>query len=285
MSKQVVIIGAGVAGVNAATKLVDNNFDGQITIIDMGKDPYRRPYEEVMTGFLGAGGWSDGKLTYHTAIGGHLSKYTGDEKAMELMDQVIENFKRFHPKPEEVQCSNPVAEPDFIKPYFGLRLFPVWHVGTDYLHEIGKNWYDFLVDNGVNFRWEEKVIDIDFDKQEVYTDNYTMPYDKLIFGVGKSGIDFGKQLAEKYDLPTEPKPVQIGVRFEAPQKHFQKLIDVSYDFKLYRKYEDKGVSLRSFCTNNNAAYVAVEETYGDHSYNGHAKKDKSFRNDMPILVF
>ena len=81
-------------------------------------------------------------------------------------------------------------------------------------------------------------------------------------------------------MPTEPKSVQIGVRFEAPQKHFQKLIDVSYDFKLYRKFEDKGVSLRSFCTNNNAAYVAVEETYGDHSYNGHAKKDEAFRNDM-----
>jgi len=283
-SKNVVIVGAGVAGVNAATKLIDNNFDGKITIIDMGKDPYRRPYEEVMTGFLGAGGWSDGKLTYHTAIGGHLSKYTGEEKAMELMDQVIENFKRFHPKPEEVQCSNPVAEPDFIKPYFGLRLFPVWHVGTDYLHEIGKNWYDFLVDGGVEFHWETKVTDIDFDNQELYCDwntpKETIKYDKLIFGVGKSGIDFGKQLAEKYDLPTEPKPVQIGVRFEAPQKHFQKLIDVSYDFKLYRKYEDKGVSLRSFCTNNNAAYVAVEETYGDHSYNGHAKKDESFRNNM-----
>jgi len=280
MSKNVVIVGAGVAGVNAATKLVDNNFDGKITIIDMGKDPYLRPYSEVMTGFLGAGGWSDGKLTYHTAIGGHLSKYTGEEKAMELMDQVIENFKRFHPKPEEVQCSNPVAEPDFIKPYFGLRLFPVWHVGTDYLHEIGKNWYDFLVDNGVEFHWETKVEDIDFDKQIAYTDSFTIDYDTLIFGVGKSGIDFGKQLAEKYDLPTEPKPVQIGVRFEAPQKHFQKLIDISYDFKLYRKYEDKGVSLRSFCTNNNAAYVAVEETYGDHSYNGHAKKDEKFRNDM-----
>jgi uncharacterized FAD-dependent dehydrogenase len=298
MSKNVVMIGAGVANVNAATKLIDNGFKGKITIIDMGKDPYRRPYEEVMTGFLGAGGWSDGKLTYHTAIGGHLSKYTGDEKAMELMDQVIENFKRFHPKPEEVQCSNPIAEPDFIKPYFGLRLFPVWHVGTDYLHEIGKNWYDFLVDGGVEFIWETKVTDIDFDNNEVYyskvaemdsaelpkdlswVNNETLKYDKLIFGVGKSGIDFGKQLAEKYDLPTEPKPVQIGVRFEAPQKHFQKLIDISYDFKLYRKYEDKGVSLRSFCTNNNAAYVAVEETYGDHSYNGHAKKDESFRNDM-----
>ena len=286
MSKSIVIVGAGVAGVNAATKLIDNNFDGKITIIDMGKNPYERPYEDVMTGFLGAGGWSDGKLTYHTAIGGQLTKYTGDDKAMELMDQVIENFKRFHPKPEEVQCSNPIAEPDFIKPYFGLRLFPVWHVGTDYLHEIGKNWFDFLTENGVEFIWETKVSDIDFDTNIIRAslldggEEINVKYDELIFGVGKSGIDFGKQLAEKYKLPTEPKSVQIGVRFEAPQKHFQKLIDVSYDFKLYRKFEDKGVSLRSFCTNNNAAYVAVEQTYGDHSYNGHAKKDEAFRNDM-----
>jgi uncharacterized FAD-dependent dehydrogenase len=106
--KKIVIVGAGVAGINAATKLVDNNYPGElITIIDMGKDPYNRLPEEVMTGMLGAGGWSDGKLTYHTAIGGQLSKYTGEDKAMELMDQVITNFKRFHPKPEEVQCSNP----------------------------------------------------------------------------------------------------------------------------------------------------------------------------------
>ncbi len=290
MAEKLVIVGAGVAGVNAATKLVDNGFPGKnITIIDMGKDPYRRPYSEVMTGFLGAGGWSDGKLTYHTAIGGHMSKYCGEEKAMELFDEVINNFKRFHPKPEEVQCSNPVAEPDFIKPYFGLRLFPVWHVGTDYLHEIGKNWYDFLVDNGVEFIWETKVTSIDFDAQELFIGeeetfinpkNWPISYDRLMFAVGKSGIDFGKQLADDYKLPTEPKPVQIGVRFEAPQKHFQKLIDVSYDFKLYRKFEDKGVSLRSFCTNNNAAYVAVEQTYGDHSYNGHAKKDEKYRNDM-----
>ena len=286
MSKNVVMVGAGVANVNAATKLIDNGFDGKITIIDMGKNPYDRKYSEVMEGFLGAGGWSDGKLTYHTSIGGQLSKYCGEEKAMELFDQVIDNFKRFHPKPEEVQCSNPVAEPEFIKPYFGLRLFPVWHVGTDYLHEIGKNWYDFLVDGGVQFEWEAKVTDIDFENNTgkvvvLESDlEHSFEYDTLIFGVGKSGIDFGKQLAEKYDLPTEPKPVQIGVRFEAPQKHFQKLIDVSYDFKLYRKFEDKGVSLRSFCTNNNAAYVAVEETYGDHSYNGHAKKDEAFRNNM-----
>ena len=284
----IVIIGAGVAGVNAATKLVDNDFKGRITIIDMGLDPYLRPYEEVMTGYLGAGGWSDGKLTYSTQIGGQLSKYVGEEKAMELMKQVVDNFSRFHPHPEQIILSNPDKEPDFIKPYFGLRLFPCWHIGTDYLHEIGKSWYDYLISKGVEFHWESKVSDIDFKTNEVtfkstkpeFTnmDNDSIFYDKLIFGVGKSGIDFTSDIMQKYDLPTEEKPAQVGVRFEAPQKHFQKLIDVAYDFKLYRKLDN--VSLRSFCTNNNAAYVAVEETYGDHSYNGHAKKDESFRNDM-----
>ncbi len=275
------MVGAGVANINAATKLIDNGYEGKITIIDMGKDPHNRLPEEVMTGMLGAGGWSDGKLTYHTSIGGQLSKYCGEEKAMELMDQVIENFKRFHPKPEAVQCSDPQEEPEFIKPYFGLRLFPVWHVGTDYLHEIGKNWYQYLVDGGVEFIWETKVTNIDFENQLVSLGVVDeMSYDRLIFGVGKSGIDFGKALAEEYKLPTEPKSVQIGVRFEAPQKHFQRLIDISYDFKLYRKYDSKGVSLRSFCTNNNAAYVAAEHTYGDYSYNGHAKKDEAYRNDM-----
>ena len=275
----IVIIGAGVAGVNAATKLVDNNFKGKITIIDMGLDPYSRPYEEVMTGYLGAGGWSDGKLTYSTQIGGQLSKYVGEEKAMELMKQVVDNFSRFHPHPEQIILSNPEEEPEFIKPYFGLRLFPCWHIGTDYLHEIGKSWYDYLVGKGVEFIWETKVTDIDFKDQIVSIGAVDeMKYDKLIFGVGKSGIDFTSEIMKKYDLPTEEKPAQVGVRFEAPQKHFQKLIDVAYDFKLYRKLDN--VSLRSFCTNNNAAYVAVEETYGDHSYNGHAKKDESFRNDM-----
>jgi hypothetical protein len=284
----IVIIGAGVAGVNAATKLVDNDFKGRITIIDMGLDPYLRPYEEVMTGYLGAGGWSDGKLTYSTQIGGQLSKYVGEEKAMELMKQVVDNFERFHPHPEQIVLSSPDEEPDFIKPYFGLRLFPVWHIGTDYLHEIGKSWYDYLISKGVEFHWESKVSDINFKTNEVTfkstkpefanMDNDSIFYDKLIFGVGKSGIDFTSEIMQKYDLPTEEKPAQVGVRFEAPQKHFQKLIDVAYDFKLYRKLDN--VSLRSFCTNNNAAYVAVEETYGDHSYNGHAKKDESFRNDM-----
>jgi uncharacterized FAD-dependent dehydrogenase len=185
--------------------------------------------------------------------------------------------------------SDPISEPEFIKPYFGLRLFPVWHIGSNYLHEIAKAWYSFLTDAGVNFIWNCEVKEIDFnsnliksqfDKEVVegFGNNYDFEYDELIFAVGKSGIDFAQKLADDYQLPNEPKSVQIGVRFEAPQKYFQKLIDISYDFKLYQKFDN--VSLRSFCTNNNAAYVAVEETYGDVTYNGHAKKGEEFRNNM-----
>ena len=289
MSMKIVIVGAGVAGINAATKLVDNGYPGKdITIIDMGKDPHNRLPEEVMEGMLGAGGWSDGKLTYHTSIGGQLSKYCGEEKAMNLMDQVISNFRRFHPKPEEIFMSNPEEEPEFIKPYFGLRMFPVWHIGSNYLHEIAKNWYTYLQEKGVNFTWKTKVTSIDFMNNKIIANSdfqsnilkndKSYYYEELIFAVGKSGIDFAQQLSQQYELPDEPKSVQIGVRFEAPQHYFQKLIDVSYDFKLYQKFDD--VSLRSFCTNNNAAYVAVEETYGDVTYNGHAKKGEEYRNDM-----
>jgi uncharacterized FAD-dependent dehydrogenase len=284
--KKIVIVGAGVAGINAATKLVDNGYPGGlITIIDKGNDPHNRLPEEVMTGMLGAGGWSDGKLTYHTEIGGQLSKYCGDEKAMELMDQVISNFRRFHPKPEEIFMSDPIAEPEFIKPYFGLRLFPVWHIGSNYLSLIASKWYQYLVDKGVDFVWNTEVTSIDFNNKEIsckgdiFNIQYQgFKYDELIFAVGKSGIDFAQQLSDEYKLPTEPKSVQIGVRFEAPQKYFQKLINISYDFKLYQKFDN--ISLRSFCTNNNAAFVAVEETYGDISYNGHAKKGKEFENQM-----
>lgn len=282
MDKKIIIVGAGVSGVQAATKLVDNNYPGElITIIDVGKDPYKRQPNELMLGFLGSGGFSDGKITKHHMIGGQLSKYCGIDKAYSLMDEVIETWKRFHPKPEQILFSHPTEEPEFIKPYFNLRLTPVYHIGTDFLKEIGKNWYDYLIEKGVNFIWEKEVEDIDFKKQIVYIkESKPEIYDILIYNTGKSGIDLTQKLIDKHQLPTEVKSTQVGVRFEAPQKYFQKLIDVSYDFKLYKKFEKEGISIRSFCSNSSAAYVAVEETYGDLTYNGHAKKDPSYKNDM-----
>ena len=149
--KRIVVIGAGVAGINAATKLVDNGYPGElITIIDAGKDPYLRPKDEVMKGFAGAGLFSDGKWSYlHNAVGGQLAKYMGEEKADQILEEAWQYILRFHPDPSKIMFSQPTEEPDFIKPYFNLRMAPAYHIGTNYLHDIGKKWYDWLVEKEI----------------------------------------------------------------------------------------------------------------------------------------
>jgi uncharacterized FAD-dependent dehydrogenase len=281
MNKKIVIIGAGVAGINAATKLVDNGYPGElITIIDAGKDPYQRSKNEVMKGFAGAGLFSDGKWVYlHNTIGGHLAKYTGEEKADQLLEETWSYILRFHPEPDKIMFSNPIAEPEFIKPHFNLRMAPTYHIGTNWLHDLGKKWYDWLVEKNIKFIWETEVNDIDFKNQQVIIGHNYIKFDKLIYGTGKSGIDLTQKLIDKYNLKKEPKSVQVGVRMELPQKYMQSIVDISYDFKLYQKPNDK-VSLRTFCSNNNAAYVAEEETYGMKSYNGHSFKQEDMINNM-----
>jgi uncharacterized FAD-dependent dehydrogenase len=285
-NKTIVIIGAGVAGINAATKLVDNGYPGElITMIDKGLDPYRRPKSEVMLGYAGAGLFSDGKYVYlSNTIGGHLTKYCGEEKAQELVNEGLEILKRFHPDPSKIMYSSPIEEPEFIKPYFNLRLAPTYHIGTNFLHDMGKRWFDYLVEKKINFLWEKETININFETNTIlYKDNQeNINYlygDKIIYCTGKSGIDLTQRLIDGYNLKKEPKNVQVGVRRELPQKYTQKLLDIAYDFKLHQKPNDK-VSLRTFCTNANCAFVAEETTYGMKSYNGHSFKDESMRNDM-----
>jgi len=293
---KIVIIGAGVAGINAATKLVDNGYPGKlITIIDKGLDPYRRPKSEVMLGYAGAGLFSDGKYCYlSNTVGGHLTKYCGEEKAQQLVDEGLEILKRFHPDPSKIMYSAPQEEPEFIKPYFNLRLAPTYHIGTNYLHDMGKRWFDYLTEKGVKFEWSTEVNKINFKTQEVKRSLIEfrgglkltklvallpIKFDKLIYCTGKSGIDLTQKLIDEYKLKKEPKSVQIGVRMEVPQKYFDKLIETAYDFKLHQRPNDK-VSLRTFCTNNFCAYVAEETTYGMKSYNGHSFKDEAMRNNM-----
>jgi len=183
--------------------------------------------------------------------------------------------------------SNPIQEPEFIKPYFNLRMAPTYHIGTNYLHDMGKTWYNFLLNKGVNFCWDSEVKDIDFEQQNVrfcFTNTVdqvevNIQYDNLIYGTGKSGIDLTQKIIDKYSLPKESKSIQLGCRFEAPQSYFQKMLDVSYDFKLYQKKDNK-VSTRSFCTNSIGAYVAEENTYGMKSYNGHSYKQDNMVNNM-----
>jgi len=285
MDKRIVIVGGGVAGMNAATKLVDNGYPGElISVIDAGKDPYNRPKEEVMKGGFGAGLFSDGKWSYlHNAVGGQLAKYMGEEKADQTLDEAWSYILRFHPDPSKIMFSQPTEEPEFIQPYFNLRMAPAYHVGTNYLHDMGKRWYDWLVEKNINFIWETEVNDISFGPEQIVFlkghGSKFIRFDKLIYGTGKSGIDLTQKLIDKYNLKKESKSVQLGVRMELPQKYMQSIVDIAYDFKLYKRHNDK-VSSRSFCSNNFAAYVAEEVTYNMKSYNGHSYKQEDMINNM-----
>ena len=280
----------------AVTKLINNNYPGElITVIDAGKDPHNRSPEEVMKGGFGAGLFSDGKWSYlHNAVGGQLAKYTGEEKANQILEEAWSYILRFHPDPSKIMFSKPTEEPEFIKPYFNLRMAPAYHIGTNYLHDLGKRWYDWLVEKGIKFEWNIEVNDVDFNNQTVnrskieYIDGQKvtklvnlvdLKFDKLIYGTGKSGIDLTQKLIDKYNLKKEPKSVQLGVRMELPQKYMQSIVDIAYDFKLYKRHNEK-VSSRSFCSNNYAAYVAEEITYDMKSYNGHSYKQENMINNM-----
>lgn len=283
-NKKIVIIGGGVAGMCAATKLIDGGYPGElITVIDKGMDPYKRPPEEVMLGAFGAGLFSDGKISYlHGQVGGLLSKYCGEEKADELVGEVMNYIRRFHPDPSKIMYSAPLEEPEFIKPYFNLRLAPTYHIGTNFLHDMGKKWFDYLVEKKINFIWETEINDISFEDKIIFLMGHGsryIYYDKLIYCTGKSGIDLTQMLINKHSLEFEKKAVQIGVRMEVPQKYFQNLVDIAYDFKLYQKPNEE-VSLRTFCTNNFCAYVAEEVTYSMKSFNGHSFKEDKYKNNM-----
>lgn len=286
MKEQIGIIGSGVVGIHLATKLIDGGYPGSlITIIDAGKDPYTRPDTELMKGFAGCGMRSDGKYTRSTSVGGQLSKYVGEDRAYELMDETIEMLRRFHPQPDQIIMSEPTSEPDFIKPYFNLRLFPVWHVGTDWLLKTAYDWYEWLLEKGVTFKFQHEINDIDFENNAVHgidlTQNipYGQIFDRIVYATGKSGIDLTQKLIDKYQIETEHKSAQIGVRFQASMNYFRPLVDLAYDFKLYQKPNDR-VSLRTFCTNNSCAYVAEEITYGMESFNGHATRNQEDFNNM-----
>lgn len=274
-------VGAGVSTIFSIIHLLKNGYPGKnITVLDKGKDIEDRPENEYIFGFGGAGFKSDGKIIYSTIQGGELSKYTGEEKAKDLLNILKKHVKDFHPDPTKIISSGINKIPDFIhNSNFDLNQSECQHIGTDYLKIWNQNVREYFRENEVNFLFDTEVVDIDFSEKEIKTkDNNTHKFDKIILAVGKSGTKFLTNLINKYNLQTSPKATQIGVRFESDYKYFKKIVDHFYDFKLTKKYKD--ISVRTFCCNSIAAYVAKEDVNELYSYNGHAYKDSSKENGL-----
>jgi uncharacterized FAD-dependent dehydrogenase len=285
--KKLVYVGAGVSTVFGVLHLLKNGYEPKlITIIDKGNSIWDRKPTEVMEGGGGAGTFSDYKVIPSFNQGGlFYPHYCQDEEyANKLSKQLYDYIVEYHPDPSKIMYTEPVEEPQFIKDSpFELRQSPCYHLGTDYGQQQVKNIFEYFDKLGVKQYYNAVVTDIDFKENTVsfWKDEniYNLiGYDKLIIGTGKSGMDLLSKLINEYSLETTPKPAQFGVRYETDGKYFEELTKFAYDFKLYKKFkEDSG---RTFCSNNFAAFVAEEETYGMKSYNGHAHKDKEKYNGL-----
>lgn len=290
MDKKIVIIGAGVSTQYGVLHLIKNGYNPKlITIIDKGNSIYNRKPEEVMTGAGGAGTWSDFKVIPSFKQGGlFYPHYCKDEEyANKLSKQLYDYIVEYHPDQSKIMYTEPVEEPQFIKNSpFELRQSPCYHLGTDYGQQQVKNIFEYFDKVGVNQIYNTEVINIEFDYNTIYFktplteegDVDSLYFDKLIIGTGKSGMDLLTKLIKENNLTTVPKPAQFGVRYETDGKYFEELNKIAYDFKLYKKFGED--SARSFCTNNFAAFVAEEETYGMKSFNGHAHKDPDKANGL-----
>ena len=287
MDKKIVIIGAGVSTQYGVLHLLKNGYNPKlITIIDKGNSIYDRLPNEVMTGAGGAGTWSDFKVIPSFKQGGlFYPHYCQDEEyANKLSKQLYDYIVEYHPDSSKIMYTEPVEEPQFIKASpFELRQSPCYHLGTDYGQQQVKNIFEYFDKVGVNQIYNAVVTDIDFKENTVSfwinKNIYNLiSYDKLIIGTGKSGMDLLTKLIEENNLTTVPKPAQFGVRYETDGNYFTELNKIAYDFKLYKKFGKD--SARSFCTNNFAAFVAEEETYGMKSFNGHAHKDPDKANGL-----
>ena len=282
MDRKIIYIGAGVSTQYGVLHLLKNGYDPKlITIIDKGNSIHDRQPDEVMTGAGGCGTWSDFKVIPSFNQGGLFHPHYCSDKdyATQLSDQLYKYIVEYHPDSSKIMYTEPVEEPQYIKDSpFELRQSPCYHLGTDFGQQQVKNIFEYFEQCGVKQIYNVEITNINFKRNEIGIGHDYIKYDKLIIGTGKSGMDFLSNMIEKYELPTESKPAQIGVRFETDGKYFTELNKIAYDFKLYKKFGSD--SARSFCTNNFAAFVAEEETYGMKSFNGHAHKDPNKFNGL-----
>ncbi|MFA7468314.1 MAG: NAD(P)/FAD-dependent oxidoreductase [Desulfotomaculaceae bacterium] len=301
----VIIVGAGPAGIFSAYELVKNRKDIKILIIDKGKDIDDRhcPSKDkgvkctsckpcsIMCGWGGAGAFSDGKLTLSTEVGGSLGRYLGDEALMQHVDYVDKIYLEFG-APEELAGTAAEDEIEAIRKNSvraGLKLVPapIRHLGTGRCKEVLRHIRDFLLAHGVwietrcqvnNVLVEDgKVTGVDTGKGEVKA-RY------VVVAPGREGSEWLVQQAGKLGLHTGVNPVDLGVRVEVPAPVMEHLTRVVYESKFiyYSKtFDDKA---RTFCMNPYGE-VVQENLDGLVTVNGHSHAYRKTNNtNFAVLV-
>lgn len=288
----VVIVGAGPGGIFAAYELAQLAPHLKVAIFESGFPLEKRhcPIDgqkvtkcahcsscSIMSGFGGAGAFSDGKYMITNEFGGTLHEYLGKEQALNLMRYVDQiNLKCGGNQTKLYSTADSDLKTKCLQNRMHLLEAQVRHLGTDINYEVLSNLYEQLKSK-VKFFFSEAVKDIrplPTGMYEIETSKQRCQATYCIISAGRSGSKWVESLCQQLGLPIRSNRVDIGVRVELPYQIFQHITDEVYESKIVyctEKYQD---SVRTFCMNPKGA-VVTENTNGIITVNGHSYEDPS----------
>jgi len=300
----VIIIGGGPSGIFTALELIEKDENLNILLLEKGKNiddrscPIGKTVDKcikcnpcsIVTGWGGAGAFSDGKLTLTTEFGGVLDKYISKKRLEELIEYVDNIYVRFGGT-EEVHGMDQQKVLDIEKKAASadLKLIKanIKHLGTDKNYEILKKIQYYLQDKiDIEFLTAVEEIIVENNKAVgVKTKKGDTFYAKYIAASpGREGSEWFKGESERLGLGLRSNAVDVGVRVEVPAVVMKDITDVVYESKLiyYTKSFDDRV--RTFCMNPYGE-VVVENTDGIKTVNGHSYADKrTDKTNFALLV-
>lgn len=298
----VIIVGAGPAGIFAAMELC-NNSDLNILLVEKGRKVENRhcPIQEktdscisckpcsIMSGWGGAGAFSDGKLTLTTEFGGWLDQYIGKTKLQELINYVDKIYVE-NGAPDRVfgQDNDKVKDLELKVARAGLRLVPalIRHMGTENTLMVLSNMYKQLAEK-VTVITETIVNEIlveDNQAKGITTNKGSFFAPKIILAPGRDGAQWFSEQAEKLGIELKNNQVDIGVRVELPAVTMQDFTDNVWEPKIVYNTKEFDDLVRTFCVNPNG-HVVMENTNGIVTVNGHAfANSKSNNTNFALLL-
>lgn len=286
-----VIIGAGPGGIFTAYEAITLKPDLSIAIFEKGHSLERRhcpidgkkivncihcPVCSIMSGFGGAGAFSDGKYNITNEFGGNLFEYIGYEKAIELMEYVDSVNCHFGGSQAKLYVnSDPAIAKKCLQNNLHLLKAKVRHLGTDINYEILEKMYAYLKDK-VDFYFDTNIERVEpFETgYALYSKDSCYVGKKCVISTGRTGSSWMETICKNLGIFTRSSRVDIGVRVEVKAETFSEMTDSLYESKIiYRskKYQDK---VRTFCMNPNGV-VVNENTNGVVTANGHSYNDPS----------
>lgn len=311
MKTDVVIVGAGPAGIFTAIELIKKSSTKKITLIEKGQSVERRfcpkqktqkcvhckPYCHITTGFSGAGAFSDGKLSLSTEVGGDLPQLVGEDLVRETIAYADKIYLEFgaDEKIEGVGNETEIEAIRALAKEADLKLVdcPIRHMGTEKAREIYLAFERYLQANGVDILFGYECVEPIIENgncKGVYvmkagkTEKTPVFADETVIATGRRGAEWLERVCEKYGVEHVASTVDVGVRVEVKNEVMERINKALYESKLIGYPLPFKNKVRTFCQNP-GGFVA-QENYDNNLavVNGHSYKElKSENTNLSIL--